>query len=149
VISFSTNGQQPDCERTHACYCHNCDIYAAAATAKIVCCSLSGPRQEVSILAGSRYSLAFAWLLTLAPVEHAGSPYAAYGDVHSVASLLWLWLAEGHAPDRWDLTGGAVLCWQPASFCSRRGAELRPTLAIADCRLTHFSGGFPVLHEEL
>ena len=25
-----------------------------------------------------------------------------------VASLLWLWLAEGRRPDVWDLAGGAV-----------------------------------------
>lgn len=100
-------------------------------------------------MAGSRYSLAFAWLLTLAPVEHAGSAYAAYGDVHSVASLLWLWLAEGHAPDRWDLTGGAVALLAAGIILFAPRAELRPTLAIADCRLTHVSGGFPVLHEEL
>ena len=35
-------------------------------------------------------------------------------------SLLWLWLVEGRAPDRWDLTGGviclvgaAVILWGP------------------------------------
>ena len=49
-----------------------------------------------------------AWLLTLAPAEQAGRAYAAYGGVYIVASLLWLWLAEGHAPDRWDLIGGAL-----------------------------------------
>ena len=52
--------------------------------------------------------IAFAWLLTLVPAEHAGRAYAAYGGVYIVASLLWLWLAEGHAPDRWDLIGGAL-----------------------------------------
>ena len=25
-----------------------------------------------------------------------------------VASLFWLWAAEGQRPDRWDLSGGAL-----------------------------------------
>ena len=40
--------------------------------------------------------------------EHAGRAYAAYGGVYIVASLLWLWLAEGKAPDTWDLVGGGL-----------------------------------------
>lgn len=59
-------------------------------------------------LAGIPALIAFAWLLTLAPAEHAGRAYAAYGGVYIVASLLWLWLAEGRVPDRWDLFGGAL-----------------------------------------
>jgi small multidrug resistance family-3 protein len=46
--------------------------------------------------------------LTLAPAEHAGRAYAAYGGVYIVASLLWLWLVDGNAPDRWDLAGTAL-----------------------------------------
>ena len=38
--------------------------------------------------------IAFAWLLTLVPSEHAGRAYAAYGGIYIAASLLWLWLAE-------------------------------------------------------
>lgn len=51
----------------------------------------------------------FAYLLTLVEVEHAGRSYAAYGGVYIVAAILWLWLAEGVRPDRWDLIG-AVIC---------------------------------------
>jgi small multidrug resistance family-3 protein len=51
----------------------------------------------------------FAWLLTIHPMANAGRVYAAYGGVYIVASLFWLWLVEGHPPDRWDLTG-AELC---------------------------------------
>ena len=51
----------------------------------------------------------FAYLLTLVDVEHAGRSYAAYGGVYIVAAILWLWLAEGVKPDRWDLIG-AVIC---------------------------------------
>ncbi len=57
----------------------------------------------------------FAWLLTLVPTEAAGRAYAAYGGIYIVASLLWLWGVERHAPDRWDLAGGAV-CLAGASL---------------------------------
>ena len=62
----------------------------------------SGLRRASSAL------LLFAYLLTLAPSDHAGRAYAAYGGVYIVASLLWLWLAEGRRPDIWDVTGGVV-----------------------------------------
>jgi small multidrug resistance family-3 protein len=51
----------------------------------------------------------FAWLLTLADSAAAGRAFAAYGGVYIAASLLWLWLAEGLRPDRWDLAG-AFFC---------------------------------------
>lgn len=50
----------------------------------------------------------FAYLLTLVDSPAAGRAYAAYGGVYIVASILWLWLAEGHRPDQWDVVGGAV-----------------------------------------
>jgi small multidrug resistance family-3 protein len=50
----------------------------------------------------------FAYLLTLVEAEYAGRTYAAYGGVYIVAALLWLWLAEGMRPDRWDLIGAAI-----------------------------------------
>jgi small multidrug resistance family-3 protein len=50
----------------------------------------------------------FAWLLTLVDAEHAGRTYAAYGGVYIVSAILWLWMAEGARPDRWDLIGAAV-----------------------------------------
>lgn len=50
----------------------------------------------------------FAWLLTMIDTAAAGRAYAAYGGVYIAASLLWLWVAEGVRPDRWDLTGMAV-----------------------------------------
>ena len=51
---------------------------------------------------------AFAWLLTFADAALAGRAFAAYGGVYIAASLLWLLLAEGFAPDRWDLLGAAL-----------------------------------------
>ena len=50
----------------------------------------------------------FAFLLTRSDSAFAGRAYAAYGGVYIVASLLWLWLAEGYRPDRWDAIGAAV-----------------------------------------
>jgi small multidrug resistance family-3 protein len=50
----------------------------------------------------------FAYLLTRIETDAAGRAYAVYGGVYIVAAILWLWIAEGVRPDRWDLLGGAV-----------------------------------------
>ena len=50
----------------------------------------------------------FAYLLTLVDAEHAGRTYAAYGGVYILSALLWLWIAEGVKPDRWDTLGVAI-----------------------------------------
>ena len=50
----------------------------------------------------------FAWLLTLVDADHAGRAYAAYGGVYITSAIIWLWLAEGIRPDRWDVLGGAI-----------------------------------------
>ena len=62
----------------------------------------------------------FAYLLTLIDAEHAGRTYAAYGGVYIISALVWLWIAEGVRPDRWDtmgavvaLTGAAIILWGP------------------------------------
>lgn len=88
-------------------------IYAAAALAEIAGCFSfwAWLRMDKSILwliPGVVALAAFAWLLTLIDSEAAGRAYAAYGGVYIAASLLWLWLAEGVAPDRWDLTGAGI-----------------------------------------
>ena len=49
----------------------------------------------------------FAYLLTRVDAELAGRTYAAYGGIYIAAALLWLWLAEGVRPDRWDVLGTA------------------------------------------
>lgn len=77
--------------------------YAAAAAAEIVGCFafwawLRQGQSPIWAAAGVPALIAFAWLLTLAPAEHAGRAYAAYGGVYIVASLLCLWLAEGTRP---------------------------------------------------
>lgn len=52
--------------------------------------------------------IGFAWLLTKIDTDFAGRAYAAYGGIYIVASLIWLFVAEGKTPDRWDLAGGVV-----------------------------------------
>lgn len=88
-------------------------IYGAAALAEIAGCFafwawLRLDRNALWVLLGMAALAAFAWLLTLAPAEHAGRAYAAYGGIYILASLLWLWAVEGRIPDRWDVTGGAL-----------------------------------------
>ncbi len=50
----------------------------------------------------------FAYFLTLIDADHAGRSYATYGGGYIVAAVIWLWLAEGVQPDRWDLLGAAI-----------------------------------------
>jgi small multidrug resistance family-3 protein len=50
----------------------------------------------------------FAFVLTRVDTSNAGRAYAAYGGIYIIASILWLWVAEGVQPDRWDLSGAAV-----------------------------------------
>ena len=87
--------------------------FAAAALAEIAGCFafwawLRNGHSVWWLLPGIASLIAFAWLLTLAPSDQAGRAYAAYGGIYIVSSLLWLWLAEGHRPDNWDLGGGAL-----------------------------------------
>ncbi len=88
-------------------------IYALAALAEIAGCFafwawLKLDKSALWLAPGMVSLALFAWLLTLIDSEAAGRAYAAYGGVYIAASLLWLWLAEGVTPDRWDLTGMAV-----------------------------------------
>jgi small multidrug resistance family-3 protein len=88
-------------------------IYPAAAIAEIAGCFafwawLRMGRSALWLAPGILSLMAFAWLLTLSPAENAGRAYAVYGGIYIVASLGWLWLAEGLRPDRWDLLGAAV-----------------------------------------
>ena len=89
-------------------------LYAAAALAEIAGCFafwawLKLDKSPLWLMPGMVSLALFAWLLTLIPSEAAGRAYAAYGGVYIAASILWLWLAEGQRPDRWDLTG-LVVC---------------------------------------
>ncbi|MBD9371593.1 YnfA family protein [Rhizobium sp. ARZ01] len=88
-------------------------IYGAAALAEIAGCFsfwawLRLEKSALWLVPGMVSLAAFAWLLTLIDSSAAGRAYAAYGGIYIAASLLWLWFAEGFAPDRWDLTGAAI-----------------------------------------
>ncbi len=88
-------------------------LYAAAALAEIAGCFAFWAwwKQGASALwlvPGTVSLIAFGWLLALTPADAAGRSYAAYGGVYIVASLLWLWLAEGQAPRLTDLAGAAL-----------------------------------------
>lgn len=100
-------------------------VYTGAALAEIAGCFafwawLRQGHSPMWVVPGVASLVLFAWLLTLAPAEQAGRAFAAYGGIYIVASLLWLWLAEGQVPDRWDLLGGglalagaALILWGP------------------------------------
>ncbi|HEV7435522.1 MAG TPA: YnfA family protein [Pseudorhizobium sp.] len=95
-------------------------LFAAAALAEIAGCfafwAWMRLDKPVWWLAPGMVSLAlFAGLLSLVPSDAAGRTYAAYGGIYILASLLWLWLAEGRIPDRWDISGGAI-CLAGASL---------------------------------
>lgn len=102
-------------------------VYAAAAVAEISGCFcfwawLRLGKSSLWLVPGMASLAAFAWLLTLSPAAFAGRAYAAYGGIYIVASLAWLWLAEGFRPDRWDvagaflcLVGAVVILWAPRS----------------------------------
>ena len=88
-------------------------LYALAAAAEIAGCFafwawLRLDRSPLWLVPGMAALALFAWALTRVDSDFAGRAYAAYGGVYIAASLLWLWLAEGQAPNRWDLAGAAL-----------------------------------------
>lgn len=85
-------------------------LYFAAALAEIAGCFTFWAwwRLDKSLawlLPGLASLALFAWLISLVDSDYAGRAYAAYGGIYIVSSLLWLWLVEQRAPDRWDLIG--------------------------------------------
>lgn len=60
------------------------------------------------LIPGVAALIAFAWLLTLIDIPHAGRAYAVYGGIYIVTSLGWLYTVERTIPDRWDLIGAAI-----------------------------------------
>jgi len=88
-------------------------VYLGAALAEITGCFafwawLRIDKSPLWLLPGMLSLAAFAFLLTRIESDFAGRAYAAYGGVYIAASLLWLWVVEHKAPDRWDLTGAAI-----------------------------------------
>jgi small multidrug resistance family-3 protein len=57
-------------------------------------------------LAGAAILVLYGIVPTYQPA-HFGRAYAAYGGVFVVLAVLWGWGADGIAPDRYDLLGGA------------------------------------------
>lgn len=88
-------------------------IFTGAAVAEIAGCYafwmwLRLDRSILWLVPGIASLALFAFLLTLVDAPAAGRTFAAYGGVYIAASLVWLRLAEGFFPDRWDLVGAAV-----------------------------------------
>lgn len=88
-------------------------VYGAAALAEIVGCFSFWAWLRLGkpiwwIVPGLAALALFAYLLTLTPSDAAGRAYAAYDGIYIIASILWLWIAEGVRPDRWDLAGGMI-----------------------------------------
>ena len=87
--------------------------YACAAVAEIAGCFafwawIRLGRSPLWLIPGMASLALFAFLLTRVDAAAAGRAYAGYGGVYITASILWLWIVEHRAPDRWDLTGAAV-----------------------------------------
>jgi small multidrug resistance family-3 protein len=88
-------------------------VYASAALAEIAGCFAFWAWLRLGkpvwwLVPGAASLALFAWLLTLVDTSQAGRAYAAYGGVYITSALVWLWLAEGVRPDRWDLAGAAL-----------------------------------------
>jgi len=88
-------------------------IYIGAAVAEIAGCFafwawLRLDKSSMWLVPGIVSLAAFAFLLTRIDSDFAGRAYAAYGGVYIATSILWLWLVEQKAPDRWDLAGAAI-----------------------------------------
>lgn len=102
-------------------------FYVGAAIAEIAGCFafwawLRLGRSALWLVPGVLGLILFAFLLTRIDSAFAGRTYAAYGGVYIAASLVWLWIAEGQRPDRWDITGvaiclvgAAIILWGPRS----------------------------------
>ena len=88
-------------------------IYLLAAGAEIAGCFafwawLRLDRSSLWAVPGVASLILFAWLLTRVEADAAGRAYAAYGGIYIAASLMWLWLVEHRAPDRWDMIGAGI-----------------------------------------
>ncbi|MFS2326402.1 YnfA family protein [Brucella sp. H1_1004] len=88
-------------------------IYTAAALFEIAGCFcfwawLKLDKSPLWLIPGVICLALFAYLLTLIESDAAGRAYAAYGGIYIVASILWIWAAEGMRPDRWDIIGATV-----------------------------------------
>ena len=83
---------------------------------------LRGGKTPVLGLAGGIILFLYGVVPTFQPA-HFSRVYAAYGGVFVILALLWGWLIDGKAPDRFDLLGGtfcllgvAMIMWWPRQF---------------------------------
>lgn len=88
--------------------------YALAAVAEIAGCFafwawLRLNASALWLIPGTVALILFAYLLTRIDSAFAGRAYAAYGGIYIAASLVWMWVVESRAPDKWDV-GGALMC---------------------------------------
>ena len=88
-------------------------VYVLAALAEIAGCFafwawMRHGASALWLVPGMASLALFAWLLTRVEADLAGRAFAAYGGIYIAASLAWLWLVEGRAPDRWDVAGAVV-----------------------------------------
>ena len=88
-------------------------VFLGAAMAEIAGCYafwawLRLGKSPLWLIPGIASLILFAFLLTLAEADNAGRAYAAYGGIYILSALMWLWLAEGVRPDRWDVAGVAI-----------------------------------------
>ena len=60
------------------------------------------------VLGGTALLLGYALVQTLQPDGDYGRIYAAYAGFFLMAAMLWGWLGDGIAPDRYDLVGAAI-----------------------------------------
>jgi len=58
-------------------------------------------------VAGGVVLALYGVVATLQPAGF-GRVYAAYGGVFIAMALLWGWLVDGHAPDRFDIVGAGI-----------------------------------------
>ena len=89
-------------------------LFIAAAILEIIGCFtfwvwLRLAKSIYWIIPGILSLVVFAILLTRIEAIFAGRVFAAYGGVYIVASILWLWVIEGHRPDKWDVVG-SIIC---------------------------------------
>jgi small multidrug resistance family-3 protein len=103
-------------------------LFIAAAIAEIAGCFAffawwRNGASALWLVPGLASLVAFAWLLAFVPVDAAGRTYAAYGGIYIAAALVWLWVAEGIRPDRYDMAGAAICVFGAAVILfSPRGA---------------------------
>ena len=98
--------------------------FATAAVAEIAGCFafwawLRQGKSIVWLAPGIVSLMLFAYLLTLAPSDHAGRAYAAYGGVYIMGRCYGCGLPKGAGPTSGMWPAAQSRCWPRRSSCSR------------------------------